>query len=268
MLNPVIGDMGRLVEVRFTATENVSRTERYAEEFTVEGRRRVQLRPYAPRSWDVSVPIGGSEDIAVLAEFFSGGWGKGPWQWVPVAAQVGNMLTPEESMLVDFRSTGGYLAQAGPVRISDGSWAGRSLEVTGLSSGWVGVTGRGIPVMAGREITWTAEVDGSSPELHLQFFDDAGGNLGIHTSSGGGVGMVRKSVTATPPPGSVYASVGVRSSVTRVARPQVTWTDGPVRWSAGHGCGMVVLEGLSEELLTVDHTGPQSSASFTLLEVS
>lgn len=267
MLNPVIGEMGRLVEVRFTATENVSRTERYAEEFTIEGRRRVQLRPHAPRSWGVSVPIGGSEDIAVLAEFFSGGWGNGPWQWVPVAAQVGNMLTPEESMLVDFRTIGSYLEPAGPTRASDGSFVGRSLAVD-LSSGWVGVNGRDIPIIPGREVTWAADVEGSGPQLTMSFFNEAGATTGLHSSNSGGSGMTRVSVTATPPPGSVYASVGVRSSVTRITRPQVTWTPGPVSWSAGHGCGMVVLEGLSEELLTVDHTGPQSSASFTILEVS
>lgn len=267
MLNPVIGEMGRLVDVRFTATENVSRAERYVQETTVEGRRRVQRRPVAPRSWDVSVPIGGSEDIAVLAEFFSGGWGNGPWQWVPVAAQVGNLLTPNESMLVDFRTTGSYLSDGGPMLLADGTWAGRSVNVD-LSSGWIGVNGRDIPVIPGKPVTWAADLEGDGPQLHLQFFNDAGGNLGIHTSSGSGSGPLRRSVTATAPPGAVYASVGVRSGTTRVARPQVTWTPGRVPWSAGHGCAAAVIEGLTEELLTVDHVGPQSSASFTILEVS
>ena len=267
MLNPVIGQRGRLLEIPFTATENVSRNDRYVEEITVEGRRRVQARPATPRSWDVSVPLGGSNDLAVLSEFFVGGWGNGPWVWIPVAAQVGNLLTPTEAALVEYRTVGGYLSDGGPMLLSDGTWAGRSVNVD-LDSGWIGVNGRDIPVIPGKPVTWAADLEGDSPQLHLQFFNDAGGNLGIHTSSGSGSGPVRRSVTATAPPGAVYASVGIRAGTTRVARPQVTWTPRRVPWSAGHGCAAAVIEGLTEELLTVDHVGPQSSASFTVLEVS
>ena len=98
---PFIGSLGRLVEVPFTASEGVSRADRYVESTTVEGARRVQVRPAAPRSWSVDVRGASADEVSGLEAFAQGAWGAGPWHWVSVAAQVGNVLTPREALLLD-----------------------------------------------------------------------------------------------------------------------------------------------------------------------
>src|SRR5699024_4037373 len=128
----------------FTASENVSRADRYVESTTVEGARRVQVRPAAPRSWSVDVRGASAGEISGLEAFAQGAWGNGPWHWVSVAAQTGNLLTPREAQLIDFPS-GPSFSEAGPVRASDGSWAARSLSVD-IPSGWVALA-RGLPLV-------------------------------------------------------------------------------------------------------------------------
>src|SRR5699024_8353565 len=118
---PYLGGLGRLVEIPVTVSEAVSTQDRYVVKTTVEGRRRAQARPASPRSWNVDMKGARSSEVAALSAFTSGGWGAGPWHWVPVQAQRGNMLTPGEASLVD--------------RVTRPEWATGAPEFT--VDGWV-----------------------------------------------------------------------------------------------------------------------------------
>lgn len=264
---PYLGELGRLVEVPFTAAEDVAREDRYVTETTVEGRRRAQVRPATPRSWTAEMPLGLGTELDVVESFAWGAWGRGPWHWVPVSAQAGNLLTPQEALLID-RVSSSTLVDAGPVRSSDGAWAGRSVGVS-LSSGWVALT-RGIPVVPGKPFTWTVDVVGAGdvPQVQVAFFDAAGGQISTAVGTGAGTGMQRVSVTADVPAGAVTAWGGVRSTVSRAVRPQATWTDAVVPYAPGHGCRSAILDGLSSALIVIDREGITSRASFSIQEVS
>ena len=255
------------MEVPFTASESVSRADRYVESTTVEGARRVQVRPVAPRSWSVDVSGASASELSGLEAFAQGAWGNGPWHWVSVAAQVGNVLTPREALLLD-RVPVSYVLDAGPVRGADGSWSATSVAPDFLS-GWISLF-RGVPAVPGLPFTWSVDVQGSvaAPGIRMAFYDAAGGDVGASSVTGSGVGMQRLSVSAVVPAGAVEARVGVHSSVVRATRPQVTWTPGPVPFSAGHGCRSAVVDGVSSDLLVVNNRGPVSGVGFTVLEVA
>lgn len=264
---PYLGQPGRLVQVPCTASEDVSRADRYVLETTVEGRQRAQVRPATPRSWTVDVPLGPGAALSGLEDFAWGAWGNGPWHWVSVQAHQGNLLTPRESMLLDRASVSTETVQdAGPVRGAAGEWASRSVTVT-LSSGWVALV-RGVPVVPGQPFTFSCDVQGTDPQVHVAFMDAAGGTVGTHIQAGPGTSMQRVSVSATVPAGAVEAYVGLRSTVSRAARPQVTWTSKPVPFMPGHGCRSAIVDGLSSALEVVGPEGPLSSVSFTVTEVA
>ena len=262
-----LGSLGRLIPFRCASSERTGAGGRYVESFTVEGARRVQAVPARPRVWDVSWGARDGGELAKLESFVSGAWGHGPWHWVSVAAQTGNLLTPREALLLDRASVSGSSVQdAGAVRDSDGNWSPRSVTVT-LASGWAALM-RGVPVVPGMPFTFSCDVQGSSPQVHVQFNDAAGGAVGSHAQAGSGTSMQRVSSSSVVPAGAVEALVGVRSTVTRACRPQVTWTDGPVPFSAGHGCRSAVVDGVSSDLLVVNSSGPVSGVGFTVLEVA
>lgn len=264
-----LGSLGRLIGLACPSSERTQPAARYSEEFTVEGRRRVQVRPASPRAWDLSVGVATPAELAALSGFVTGAWGNGPWHWVPVQAQRGNLLTPREAQLVERASVSSASVQdAGPVRDADGGWSPRSVTVT-LDSGWVALM-RGVPVIPGLPFTFSCDVQGGATPgaLWVVFRDAAGGSVMTGNASAPNAGMRRVSYTATVPAGAVSAEVGVRASTLRAARPQVTWTDGPVPWSAGHGCRSAVVDGWSEDLLAANSYGTYSNASFSILEVS
>ena len=260
-----LGSLGRLVGFRCASSERVGAEPRYSVETTVEGRRFAQATPTAARTWDVTWGARQNPELAKLSAFTSGAWGSGPWHWVSVQAQQGNLLTPREAGLLEFGSSAS-LSAAGPIRGADGEWAARSVSAS-LSTGWVEIV-RDIPVVAGTPVTFALDVLGSEGDaLVLQFRDESGATLlGVY---GGEVTaqMSRTSMTVAAPEGAVSARVGVRPGVARFARPQVTWTAGPVPYSAGHGCRMAVVDGFSEDLIVANRSGTYSSAGFTVMEV-
>src|SRR5690606_21000166 len=98
-----LGSLGQLVGLGCASTERVQAGPRYFPRVSVEGRRSVQLLPSPPRSWELSWDVAHRDEVAALADFVTGGWGPGPWHWVPLAAQRGNMLTPAQAGCRDRR---------------------------------------------------------------------------------------------------------------------------------------------------------------------
>lgn len=264
---PYLGSLGRLVEIPFTSSEAVSSQDRYVFKTTVEGRRRAQILPTAPRSWDIEMRGARPGEAAALAAFANGAWGSGPWHWVSVQAHRGNLLTPAEADLVEWTARAA-LSAGGPVRDADGAWAARSLLFS-QSSGWTSVF-TDLPVVAGVPVTWACDVTGSSPRITMTFHDSSGAVVTELTGTGAGSGMQRVSVTGTPPASAVAARVGVRAGVSRVARPQVSWTPHAVPWSRGHGCRAAVVDGFTDDLLLMAdaRVGAYTAHSFSIMEVS
>lgn len=263
------GELGRLVPLRCASTERAQSAARYVPSVTVEGRRRVQAIPASPRTWDLSWGLADPSEMVALSGFVTGAWGAGPFHWVPVQAWKHNLLTPREAMLVD-RQSNALWTEGGPVVGTDGSLAPRSM-LSARDASWASLF-VDIPCIPGRAITWAADVagDGSAPPaLASAFFDAAGGQIGSGVAEHGteAEGMERVSQTRVPPEGAASFRAGIYHTTKRIARPQVTWTDGPVPYSAGHGCRAAVLDGMSEDLLTANSFGTWSSTSFTVMEV-
>lgn len=264
-----LGSLGRLIGLSCPSTEQVTPAPRYVTASTVEGRRRAQARPASPRVWDLSVEVATPAELAALSGFVTGAWGNGPWHWVSVAAQRGNLLTPRESLLLDRAGVSSNLMEdAGPVRASDGSWAPRSVRVL-ASSGWVAVA-RDVPVIPGKPFTFSADVQGGLTPggVWVAFRDAAGNDVSTGYADAPNAGMRRVSHSTVVPAGAASADVGFRSSTVYATRPQATWTSAPVPFSAGHGCRAAVVDGWSEDLLAANGSGTYSNASFSILEVS
>lgn len=263
-----LGSLGRLVSLRCASTERVQAEARYSVRATVEGRRRAQIVPSSPRTWDVSWGAGTNPDIAALSAFVSGGWGAGPWHWVSIQAQRGNLLTPREASLVD-RVTRPEWVTGAPEFTVDG-WVPSTL-VNGMSSG-AGSVATYIPVLPEKPVTFAADLlgDGTvAPTLTVAFYDAAGGSVGSGTYLAPvRSGWVRASFTRPVPDGAVHMNLGIGYQTRRMARPQVTWTDGPVPYSAGHGCRAAIVDGWSEDLIVANSYGTYSTAGFTVMEVS
>lgn len=264
-----LGSLGRLIGLPCASQEQSQATERYVHEFTVEGRRRTQVRPVSPRAWDVSVGVTTPRELAPLVEFTTGAWGNGPFRWVPVAAQSGNLLTPRESMLLDRAGVSPTLMEdAGPVRASDGTWSPLSVRVL-ASSGWVAVA-REVPVIPGKPFTFSADVQGGFTPggVWVAFRDAVGNDVSTGYADAPNAGMRRVSYSTVVPDGAAYADVGIRAATVYATRPQATWTAGPVPWATGQGCKSAVVDGLSESLLMANRFGTYSDISFNVYEVS
>ena len=265
-----LGTLGRLVQLRCASTEQTSRSERYVLQGDATGGMRAQLRPRTPRAWDINVAALNDRDLAALEGFVGGEWGAGPWQWVSIAAQHGNLLTPAESLCLVASPLG---LQAGAMQCADGTWAGRSLAPTYAGSGW-GVLWDSIPVMPGRPVTFSADVSGdgvNAPQIAAAFYTEAGSLIGSATYSVAGEagGAQRVTVSAAAPAGAAEVRVGARPSVSRLTRPQVTWGSEPTDWTTGKGCRKAVPMGVSSALLWSPGSGRSlSDMTVTIQELT
>lgn len=263
------GNLGRLVPLRCASSERVASAARYMEQVTVEGRRKVQAIPASPRSWELSWGLASPAEVVALSGFVTGAWGPGPFHWVPVQAWKHNLLTPREAMLAERRDNDLW-TEGGPVVATDGTIAPRSL-LSGRDTAWRSVFWD-IPVIPGRPVTWSADISGDGDEIPgvTSVFADAEGEpigAGATEHAPNVDGLQRVSQTRTPPDDAVSFRVGIPYMTKRLTRPQVTWTDGPVPFSPGHGCRAAVIDGHSEDLIAANTFGTWSTAQFTVMEV-
>lgn len=266
-LREYIGQLGGLVPVRASSSLTVARESRYREFVTVEGVRRVLMasRPQ-PRSWDVDFPYLDFAAADTMEAFALGLFGAGPFVWVPSDAQVGSVLTPAQSAL---RNLGSEFSPAGPVTV-DGVSLPVSASVS-IPSSWRGLVD--VPVVAGMPVTasiWVQSATGS-PIISTGFV--VGGGIPSTESVTGRSGGMWQRLTwsGVAPAGASQLRLGVRSSVTAAAGPQVTWTRGPVPYAAGRAADSVVVEsvGISPSLVqrTAAGVSPLADVSMRVLEV-
>lgn len=265
------GELGRLVPLRCASTERVQAVARYVDRVTVEGRRRVQVVPASPRTWDVSWVVARPGEVAALAAFTSGAWGAGPWHWVSIQAQQENLLTPAEADLTGVAYNDRW-SLGGPMRRENGDWSGQSLVVSVQSGSHIVMDG--IPVLPGRAVTYGADVQASdpsiAPRLVVQWRDAAGGFIAQENVDGRVSGAVQRvSVTRTPPTLAASARLLLGQTVSRYTAPQVTWTPHEVPYAPGHGCRSAVIDGMTRDLLYAADArrGSYSSIGFTVMEV-
>lgn len=268
-----LGQLGRLVELKCPAQQQVAAEDRFSFQTTLEGRVKAQVRPVGRRTWQV-----GTSDATTPAQqgaimsFLNGEWGPGPFVFVSADAPVTNMLSPDAASCAPGAFTAGSgtaVGEAGPLLTLDG-WAGRSYSNNGAGTVFFGT--EKVPVLPGQKVTASAYVLGAGAIARIAWYDAADGSLGSTSSAiTATAGTVTRSwVTATAPANAASALV-CAVSATAMARPALTWTDALLDWADGQGCPKVVVHGASRNLVLASREargGRYSNISFTVQEVS
>lgn len=258
-----LGPLGGLVPIPTASEISVARESRYRISTTVENLTRAQIRSAPqPRKWEVSHLLVTPGQFDVLEAFALGLYGHGPFFYVGADARALSVLTPAQSAL---RNVGPEFAPAGPVMLS-----GRSYPVSltaSIPSSWRGLVDA--PVVPGVPVTASIWVQSATGAPIISVGWVVGGNipetLSVTGSSGGM--WQRLTWTGTPPAGAAQLRLGVRSSVTAVAGPQVTWTPGPVPYAMGRGADSVIVESTAMTPTILVPGASYASASYTIREV-
>lgn len=267
-----LGQLGRMVELKCPAQQQVTPAERYSFRPTLEGRTKAQVKPVGRRVWGLSTSEATTPaEAGALADFANGAWGRGPFVFVSADAPVTNLLTPEQASCDPAVLNGSAPTNsvAGPMLTPDG-WAGRSfMNSTPAQLLWFG-TGH-TPVLPGQSVTASAYLLGAGAAVRLYFYDAAGATINSHTSTVTATAgtVVRSHVTRTAPANAVSCRV-LAVNATQGARPAITWTASLFEWADGQGCTKAVIHGLSRNLVMASREasgGRYSNLSYTITEV-
>lgn len=260
-MSQFLGPLGGLVRVPCVSDLQVSRDPRYRVSLSVEGVARAQMLPRPlPRTWVLSADLEDPGALDIVEAFALGVYGRGPFTWVPDDAVALSVLTPAQSAL---RNLGTEFAAAGPVTVQ-----GVSLPVSAsvsIPSSWKGLVD--VPVVPGAPVTasvWVQSATGA-PIISTGFV--VGGGIPATESVTGSLGGTWQRLTwsGVAPAGASQLRLGVRSSVTAVAGPQVTYTTGPVPYAMGRAASSVIVE--SAESTPIYLPGPYSSGQWIIREV-
>lgn len=265
-----LGQLGRMVEIKCPASQQVNTADGFTFEETLEGRVKAQARPIQRRTWsletsDATTPT----DHAAVQGFVAGAWGPGPFVYVSADAPVTNMLSPAAAACMpgttDFDPSPG-----GPADLTADGWEGRSWLSIGEGLSFVLGTDF-IPVLPGVAVTGSAWVAGPVARLRLRWYDATGAILTSTASGDSASGPLfkRVTITGTPPPGAAATRL-VAVDVDRVARPALTWTGEVFPWAAGEGCPKAVIHAASKQLIMASRDlrgGRYASAAYTITEV-
>lgn len=260
-MSQYLGPLGGLVRVPCASELQVSRDSRYRVSMSVEGVARAQLAPTPlPRLWSLAVGAESPGALDIVEGFALGLYGRGPFTWVPDDAAALSALTPAQSAL---RNLGPEFAPAGPVTV-DGVSLPVSASVS-VPSSWRGLVD--VPVVPGVPVTASVWVQSATGAPIISTGWIVGGSIPATesvTGSSGGMWQ-RLSWTGVAPAGASQLRLGVRSSVTAVAGPQVTYTTAPVPYAMGRAASSVIVE--SAESTPIYLPGPYSSGRWIVREV-
>jgi len=237
-------------------------------------RARVQ-RTRASRSWEISIPGAAPGDVDHLEELLTSTLP--PYQLVTIEAQVSNVLTPERSTLQDASRD---LGLGGWWPVADGRRGHGAIVRLNPSAAFGNLAAVDVgpcpipPQWTGRSVTASAQLATAreaGARVVVLWQDVTGGLVGTQSNGSlvtGMDGLRRSTVTATPPAGAAACTLAVQWAEV-VARPQVTWTDGPVEWSVGQGVDKVVVEKFSSDVVLADEGRGRraNDVSFTATEV-
>ena len=260
-----LGTLGRMVPVGCVADQRVVSADRYAFQTTLEGRVKAQARPVGRRVWDLRLPQTSTPtDLAQVEAFAHGGWGPGPFRFVPTEAPITNLLPPDVAACKSHENPSVVIMDGGPMVQPDGSWSPSSYmnpnpSLTmffGVADGPGFGPGHAIPVLPGGVVTAAVTLLGEAANVTLRFYDAADVNISTFESPVQATAgtPVRSFVTGQVPSRAVACRITARNTV-QGSMPQVTWTNGPVDWSGGRGCKAAVVLGGSRDLVMSGHRG-------------
>lgn len=206
------------------------------------GTRRVLLpQQRAARTWSVSIPRCRPDEIAPLLELEAITSWMPPLCWVSPWAAVTNVLTPP---LASLDWLAGIRGRLGRTPLAEG---GHTLgAVTSLTTTQTWRVVAGALLCDTRPWTATLRVAGTGTvTLTADEIDSAGTTVRSTTAKITATQAELRPVSVSQP---AVHSRAVRlhmqvSGATAVARPQVTWTPGPVEYGVGEGAVSVVLAG-------------------------
>lgn len=266
-----LGTLGGLVRLKCAASLGTSTARPARNQTTLGGAVSVQVGPRTNRTWDVSLAAASTPaDISAVRAFAEGEFGLGPWVFVSDWAPVTNMISPRGSVLDSKPVQAGTSPEGGALALPDGGVAGRSWLVTSGATivlPWVEGL-EYIPVEAGRRVTASVYMRGQGGRLRLRFYDVAGAiTRTVGDAFVVGAGVERVSLSATPVTGEVKMLMLIDMTVTRIARPSITWTDVALPWSVGEGAPSVHIAAISGDLTMATSTQQYASASYQIQEV-
>lgn len=267
-----LGQLGRLVELKCPADQQVAAEDRFTFQTTLEGRVKSQARPVGRRSWSLSTSDATTPaEQAGLLSFAGGEWGPGPFVFVSADAPVTNMLSPAASLCDPLEVPIGraLITATPPMQLPDGSWAGRSIL---KATGRLYIGAEATPVLPGREVTVSAVVKGVGAAVIINWRDIAGNSIASTASKVEATGSspVRSWITAAPPENATSCRIAVNDATTQACHPAITWTGEPFDWAAGEGCPKSVIHSMSKNLTLASadpRGGRYASLSFTVTEV-
>lgn len=261
-----LGSLGRLVKLPYVGSQQVQAEERYNFSSTLEGKRKAQVKPKGPRTWDLSADHYRPNEHSLLSQFANGAWGNGPFVFVSADAPVSNMLTPAAASCDPALVNGATNSAGGPMLTPDG-WAGRSyMNSDPAKLLWFG-TGH-TPVIPGMRVTVSAYLLGNGAAVRIYFYDATGVSLPSSTSTVSATAgtVVRSHVTREPPPGAVSCRVLAVNAI-QGTRPAITWTPTLLDWADGQGCEKAVVHGVTRDQVLAVAGNTYSNLSFTVSEV-
>lgn len=244
-----LGTTARLLPVVPTAAQREVAAERYVFRDARTRRWAFDMGAVRPRSWSIDTSVMSTSEQQALSEVWS--WGAGPFRWVSCAAHASNVLTPSQTALAG-------LSQ-GPVDAVDG-WS--PVSVIGPSPVTVAA---GAAVLPGKPATVALDASGAAT-MTVTFRAASGGVVGTQTVQASGTVMQRLTWTGVAPASARTVDLDVTGHV-RACRPQVTWTDKPVPWTAGLGATSVVMQQRDVDLVSAWGGHAWWDGTVTLVEV-
>ena len=266
-----LGTLGRMVPIKCPTTQRVTTTDRYTFSTTLGGAVKAQVGPVGKRTWDIGLgSLTTPADVGALMDFVTGGWGVGPFVFVPADAPVVNMLTPKAAACDPaalILSSGAELLGTPPMNLGEDGVAATSAWTNG-----VGTVQFGGPIHAppGQQVTASAWVVGEG-SIRLSFVNANGSEIGTQVSPTQNIPTPQRIwVTGTVPANAAYVRAMTTQGITQVARPAVTWTSEPYEWGDGQGCDKAIIHAASRDVTAAwdnPRTGRWSDMSFTVQEV-
>lgn len=274
-----LGQLGRLVELKCPASQQVTPEERYTFQTTLEGRQKARVRPAGRRVWSLATSDATDPKAqGALLSFANGEWGPGPFVFVSADAPVTNLFSPDAAACRRSENPSVIIGDGGPMQLPDG-WSGGSYlspqpslrMFFGVKENNLTEPGQRLPILPGQPVTGGAYVLGAGAYAEVVFYDAADQSIQsvpspLRATAGT---SVRSLVTATPPPGAISCRVIARDTV-QGSRPSLTWTDRPFDWAAGEGCPKAVIHGMSKSLVMASRDprgGRYANLSFMVTEV-
>ena len=244
----LLGPVGGLEQVFFTAKEPEARASRYRERQALSGEGYTQVLPRRARVWSCEIPHDAPQEGYVIdsLEALSADQ-RETLVWYPAAALGTNMLDPAAS-LMDLRHWDN-MSRGGARVVPGGNLPGLRFHrsgTTGEDGPWSHLSNIPVPgTLNDQPVTLTASIrltayQGEEACFYLDELGMDNQTLTVHKAQTTGV-LERLSFTFQPRADTVAVTFGVWGASAVVA-PQLTMTDRVTPWGVGRGCLSCVVE--------------------------